>query len=128
MVCVSGFEDHTDSFPHACRFDLDQIEAQALISVLVNLFRTNRVFKTDAPCRGRRDEAQIADEEDASLEDLFRPEALQFAGKHIGDRMSEVDCQCGGINHARIMKLDFVRLIRRPDLPVSLQVGDGIDE
>jgi hypothetical protein len=43
--------------------------------------QTDGLFKADSPRFGRRDEAKIANEEDAVWVDGFFLEALQFAGK-----------------------------------------------
>jgi len=47
----------------------------------VNFFEAHRFFKGNAPRFGRRDEAEIADEEDPALVNPLLFDALQFALK-----------------------------------------------
>src|SRR4029077_4389662 len=85
-------------------------------------------LKADPPCFSRCDEAKIMDEEDAFLKDRCRFEALQFARKRAGERVSKVGRQGRSADGRPIVKLNFVRFTRRLKLPPSLQFSNPVDE
>jgi len=76
--CPFDYADplHQTSWP-----DRDQLEAEIPVRLFVNFLKPHGLLKADSPRFGRRDEAKIANEEDAVWVDGFFLEALQFAGK-----------------------------------------------
>src|SRR6202007_2949633 len=92
------------------------------------LLETPRRFKIDAPSFGRGDEAEILDEENALLINRFRFDALQFARKRLGELIPQEDRQCSGADCRPVVKLDLVRLVRCPQLPLPLQRNNRIHE
>ncbi len=48
--------------------------------------------------------------------------------RSVDKRVLEVGCQCRSANRATIVKLNFIGLIRCPDLTLPLQSGDYINE
>lgn len=94
----------------------------------MNLLETQGRFEIDAASFGLGDEAKILYEEDALLINRFRLDALQFAGKRTGEWVSQKDRQRSGADWRPVVKLDFVRLVRRSQLPLSLQLSNRIYE
>lgn len=94
----------------------------------MNFFKAHRFLKADSPRFGRRDKAKIANEEDPVLVDCFFFDALQFAGQKGCMRVPEVGCQRRGTHSATVVKLNLIGLIRRPNLTISLQARDYINE
>jgi len=94
----------------------------------VSFLKTHRVCEADSPRFGRRDEAKIANEEDSVLIDSFFLDALQFTGKKGRKRIPKVDRQGRSTHNTTVVKLNLIRLIRRSNLTVPLQVSDCIDE
>src|ERR1700691_3961045 len=72
--------DYADPFRQTCRLDWDQFEAEVPVGFFVDFLKTHRFLKGDSPRFGRRDEAEIADEEDPVLVDCFLFDAFQFGG------------------------------------------------
>src|SRR5215471_4164983 len=62
------------------------------------------------------------------LIDRRRFDSLQFARKHVRERVSEVNRQCSGANGRSIVKLYLVRLKGCSNLSPSLQFSNQIDE
>jgi hypothetical protein len=120
--------DCSRSLQHATGGNGEQLKSIAAIDFLVNPLETEGRFKIDAASFGRDDEAEILYEEDALLINRFRLDALQFAGKRRGERVSEEDRQRSGADCRPVVKLDIVRLVRRSHLPPFLQINDRIDE
>ncbi len=54
----------------------NRFEPKILVGLLVNFFETQCFFKADSPRFGRRDETEIANEEDAPLVDSLSLNAL----------------------------------------------------
>jgi len=67
---ANGCFDDADPFGETSWLDWDQFEAETSIGV-VNFLKAHGVFKADAPCFARRNEAKVANEEDAALVDCF---------------------------------------------------------
>ena len=94
----------------------------------MNFLKAHRFLKADSPRFSRRDEPEITNEEHSVLVDCFVFDSFQFAGKKRRKRVPKVDCQRRGTDHATVVKLNCIRLIRRSNLTVPLQMRDGIDE
>jgi hypothetical protein len=86
----------------------------------VNLLEPPRFFKIDAPSFSRSDETEILYEENLLLIDRFRFDALQLAGKRVGEWVSQEDCQRSGADCRPVVKLGLVRVVRRSQLPPPL--------
>ncbi len=86
----------------------------------MNPLETPGLFKIDAPSFGRGDEAEILDEENALLINRFRFDALQFAGKRLGEPIAQENRECSGADCRPVVKVDLVRLVRCSQLPPSL--------
>ena len=94
----------------------------------MDIFETQRFLKTYAPCGCWGDEAKIPHEENTTLKCRVHLNPLQFARKNIGGGVPEVNCQGGGTNCRPVVKLYRIQLLRRAQLPTSLQINDRIDD
>src|SRR5213075_1194126 len=92
--------DPADPLVHAPRLDRDQVEAEAAVGLFVDLLETKRLLEGDSARAGGRDEAEIADEEDAGFVDRFLSNALQLRREKGCTRIAEVDGQGGGADGA----------------------------
>src|SRR2546423_1412686 len=94
----------------------------------MNSFKTQRFLEADPPRFSRRDEAKVPYEESAVFVDGFLLYALQFASKKWREGMSKIDSQRSGTDNRTVMELNVTWLMSRPNLTLSLQISDRIDE
>ena len=120
--------DGRDSLRQASRLDEDQPKTELAVGLFVDSLKAKRVVETDSSGFARRYETKIANEEYFPLIDTFGFDPAQFALKHIRSWISEVSRQGSGTDHGPVMKLYFVGLAGRTQLPLPLQVHNRIDE
>ena len=77
MLSKKGF-DLVRPIHRSSRFDKHKLKAKVPINLLVDAFETERIFETDAPCRGGLNKSKAADKERFRLIKLLRYHALQF--------------------------------------------------
>jgi hypothetical protein len=111
-----------------CRFHGNELKTEIAIRFFMDTFETEGLFKVDSPRFGRRNEAQIPDEEYGCLKDIFPPDPLQFLFKDAGYGESKVLCQGSGADSGSIVKLHLDRLSRGPKLALPLQARDQVEE
>ena len=80
-MLVNRSFDPADPLRQTSPFDWHQFEPQAPVSLFVDLLKALGIFKANAPRFGRRDEAEVANEEDPVLVDRFCLDTLQFTRK-----------------------------------------------
>ena len=94
----------------------------------MNALEMQSFFKRDSASLGSSDKPEIANEENSILIDMFSLRPLQFAGKQCRKRETQVDSQGSRTHNATIVELNLIRLVRRSNLPFSLQPCDDINE
>src|SRR3954452_12982258 len=125
---ANGGLDYRDAFGDASPLDTHQFEPEAPVRLFVNLLEPDGVLEADATRVGGRHEPEIANQEDALFVHRVRLDALQLVHEKWRKRVAEIDGERGGAHRGTIVKLHVVRLIRRANLSIALEMGDRIDE
>ncbi len=93
----------------------------------MNLLEAERFFEADAAGFGGLNEAEVAQEKDAAVEDVFAQDAGDLSGKKWRKIVAKVFGKSGGADYGPIVELDFV-WARALELALALEGCDLIEE